>query len=358
MSEAAEFLQASFIPQTGPQKGQEIKVHFNPVSLQYSVANTLEQGSGNDKKQYVGQSTAKLTMDLIFDTTHSGEDIRLHTEKLARFMEPDENKIPAIVEFNWGVYKFPGLVESYKETLDFFAPNGVPLRAAVNLTLSRQDKVFEPSQTSSVDTQGALAPEPVELPPGAGGNTTQLGTGAGNSRAGRSIAALNGFESMRFPSGPVTLEASVQLRPPAAFASGGAGFSLGIEGGAGITAGGGIGGALSIGGGFGGGISAGGGAGSGGSFSAGAGIGGSAAGGGGLSATFSGLRGQVSATAGATARLDPTRLIPRSQSAELVTDRDAAFRVGGRATLTGSAGLSADVGAGATLRSRIRFEEG
>ena len=133
---------AQFIPQTGKAKGKAITVHFNPVSLQHTITNTLQE-KGKDKKQYVTKSAAKLTMDLIFDTTHTGQDVRIDTGKVAQFMEPDEKKVPPIIEFTWGTYKFRGLVESFKETIDFFSSNGVPLRASINLTLSRQEKVFE-----------------------------------------------------------------------------------------------------------------------------------------------------------------------------------------------------------------------
>src|SRR6185503_12150224 len=52
-------------------------VYFNPVTLQITLANTLEEkGSGQDKKQYVSKSSAKLTMDLIFDSTDTGADVR------------------------------------------------------------------------------------------------------------------------------------------------------------------------------------------------------------------------------------------------------------------------------------------
>src|SRR4029434_10926522 len=99
-------------------------------------------------------------------------------------------------------YKFQGLIESYKETIDFFAPNGVPLRATINLTLSRQEKEFENSDTSSnFDTQQSLAPEAVEVPSGANQDSTSLGAQGGNPKAGRGIAAANGLESMRFSAG-------------------------------------------------------------------------------------------------------------------------------------------------------------
>ena len=322
MSEAAELTRAKFIPQSGKDKGKEIVVHFNPVSLQYTVTNTLDKGKGNDTKQYVSQSTGKLTMDLIFDTTHNGEDVRIHTDRVARFMEPDENKIPPIVLFTWGAYQFQGMAESYKETIDFFAPNGVPLRAGVNLTLSRQDKVFEPSGTSRVDTQGALSPEPVEVPRSDGQDATSTGAQGGDPRAGRSIAALNGVESMRFPGGPsLTVDPSVPLAPAVGSANG-VGGALGVGGGRGLD------GALSLG-----------------------------AGAGGAANAFAGLR----AAAGGlrpTGRLDLDRLMPRSEPVPVATDRGASFRVGGQAALEGSASLGADVGLGATLRPRISFEEG
>src|ERR1043166_5648700 len=67
-----------------------IPVHFNPASLQFTVTNTLrEEGRGGQKKQYVTQSSGKLTVDLIFDTTDNGDDVRDTTKRIAKFMEPD-----------------------------------------------------------------------------------------------------------------------------------------------------------------------------------------------------------------------------------------------------------------------------
>lgn len=372
MSIPANFTRAKFNIKSGSQQGQSVDVHFNPVSLQYAITNTMkEQGQGKSNKQYVSQSTGKLTMDLIFDTTPTGEDVRISTEKVARFMEPDENKIPPIVQFEWGTYTFQGMMESYRETIDFFAANGVPLRASINLTLSKQDKVFEPSNTSqSADTQQGLQPEPVAVPNGAGQDATSISTQAGNSRAGRAIAASNGQASMRFfAGGAIGVSGSVQLGAPAAFATGGAGASFGIGGGAGVGIGGGIGAGVggSVGIGAGAGISGG----------IGAGISGGASAGieGGISGGISGgigIQGGASASAGISARdgafanlspptsrnirLDTDRLIQRSESFSIASDRGASFQLGGRAILEGSSSLSSDVGASASLKTRIQFE--
>jgi len=328
MAEAAEFQRAKFAPQTGPSKGQEIDVHFNPASLKYTVTNTLEKGRGNQAKQYVSQSTGKLTMDLVFDTTDTGQDVRTFTEKMAGLMQPDDKKIPAVVLFEWGTYKFQGMVDSYQETLEFFAPNGVPLRAAINMSLSKQDKVFEPTQTSSFDTQGALTPEPVQLPPSNLSDVSQAATKAGAPGAARSLAAANGLESLRFPSGAITLDASVRLKGPAAFASGGAGGGLSIGGGIGLSGG------LSLGV-----VGA----------SASAGVSASAG-------AFAGLRSAEPQT-GIEASLDLSSFFPPKVSAQIATDQDASFGVGGKAKIAGSASLKADVGAKARLQSKIRFDE-
>jgi hypothetical protein len=353
MSLPENFERAFFQPETGSQRDQ-IDVHFNPVSLQYVITNTLkDKGTGNKKKQYVSQSTGKLTMELIFDTTDTGQDVRVTTEKIGKFMEPDTEKIPPVVQFEWGTYKFKGMVESYKETIDFFAPNGVPLRASVNLTMSRQDNVFESTDGSSGFTPDAdLQLDDVELPPASGPDGDNAGSGggaqsasgvasrAGDPRAARALAAANNLESMRFSGGAsLVVGGSVRLKPPVAFASGGASLSagLGVSGGAGLSASGGAGAGLSVG------------------VSGGAGISGGASAGVTASAgAFAGLRASAGAQGGST--LNTSLLIRRSESVSVATDSGATFRVGGQAGAEGSTSLSADVGARASLRSRIQFD--
>ena len=70
-------------------------------------------------------------MELVFDTTATGEDVRDDTDKMARLLKPHgraASRCRRSVEFSWGVYRFTGMVEQYKETLDFFSASGVPLR--------------------------------------------------------------------------------------------------------------------------------------------------------------------------------------------------------------------------------------
>ena len=84
-----------------------VAVHFNPASLQYTVSNTLkDEGKGAKKKQYVSQTTAKLSMDLVFDTTDTGEDVRVTTDRMARLLQPvaagKDKNVPPTVKFGWG----------------------------------------------------------------------------------------------------------------------------------------------------------------------------------------------------------------------------------------------------------------
>jgi hypothetical protein len=314
-------------------------VHFNPTSLQISISNTLEdKGQGKEKKQYVTKSSAKLSMDLIYDSTHDGTDVRLQTGKIAKLMEPakrqgDNAAPPSVVLFEWGTFKFQGLVESYKETIDFFAPTGVPLRASINLTLASQDKVFESLSQGSDSKFEPL----VQNLATSSESLTDVATQAGNPNAARAIAANNGLESIRFPAGAIALSAEIQLSPAAAFASGQAGLSAGF--GAGISAGIGIDFGASFG------VSGGGNLAIGGQASA------------GIAASegaFAGLRIAANPT-GPPVRLDPTLLRATNASLNRSTGPNASFQVGGQAELESSGGLRADVGATASLQNRIQF---
>lgn len=227
---------ATFETMTGPKV--TVPVHFNPASLQHTLSNTLkEEGQGARKKQYVSQTTAKLSMDVLFDTTDSGEDVRITTNKMAQLLQPvaegRSKKVPPVVKFSWGAYAFTGMLEQYKETIDFFAAGGLPLRSSINLTLSSQDVTFAggtSSERASVDDE--LSPEPVVVADDEGplGGPQGAANKAGDPRAARGIAAANGAASLRFGAGGgLAIGASVSV-----------GFAAGASVGIGASAGGGL----------------------------------------------------------------------------------------------------------------------
>ena len=353
---------ATFETMTGPKV--KVPVHFNPASLQHTVSNTLkEEGRGAKKKQYVSQTTAKLTMDVVFDSTDTGEDVRITTNRMAQLLQPvpegQSKKVPPVVKFSWGAYAFTGMVEQYKETIDFFAAGGLPLRSSINLTLSSQDVTFEGGTSSDhASVDGDLSPEPVVVPDDEGplGGPQGAANKAGDPRAARAIASANGSASLRFGAGgglAVGASASVGF---SAGASVGAGFSAGIGASAGgvfsasavasaggsanllpaaaFAAGGGAG--LSLGGGAG--LGVGGGAGLNVGGSAGPSIGGVSAGAGlSASAGFSGLRVESSVS---SRPLSAGNLL---QGAATISSAGK-VAVGGRLIDGGGSGLKANVG--------------
>ena len=74
-----------------------------------------------------GDPTARLAVDLWCD----GEDVLGTAQRIAYFA----GKGPPAVRFVWGEFRFDGHIEALEETLDFFSPDGRPLRARVALSL-------------------------------------------------------------------------------------------------------------------------------------------------------------------------------------------------------------------------------
>lgn len=357
--------------------GSPLEVHFNPTSLVYTVQNSVAQKSGSPKKaQYVAQFSGKLTMDLQFDTTDTGSDVRIYTNQVALFMQASGNaqaaaqtaaaaqssggssqgtppKAPPVLSFEWGTYEFQGIMDSFKETIDFFSADGVALRALVSIGLSRQDQVFDEGANLSGPTDSGTL-----IPSSSSDSALSLATLGGDPSAARQLGADNGLESLRFTGGiSMQVKPGVQLNPPAAFVtapsvSAGAGLSLGIS--AGISAG--VSGGISVG------------------ASAGISVGVSA--GVSVSAQSSGLgavfgasaSAGVPATAGAfaglqvgraqistTANLNPMRMLPATVSTDVGTFAGASFSLGGAANSSGSAGMSTDVGAQFSFKDRLTF---
>lgn len=213
----------------GTDESDLFPVHFNPAALDLTLTNTLDSGGGsNQTTQYVAQSSAKLAMELVFDTTGTGEDVRIHTERVAKLMEPvavnggEARRAPPVVLFRWGAYSFDGIIESYKEKIDFFSSGGVPLRATVSLTLSRQDRVFDAGEKNpDAGVGGALAAgaDAVEARMGAGDSVEKIAGRAGDAAAAPALAAANGLESLRVPgASALRVPAGISLAPPVPFA--------------------------------------------------------------------------------------------------------------------------------------------
>lgn len=219
----------------GPGKaGKPIPVHFNPETLEYTVTNNIKEGGNSTKpKQQVSKTSGKLTMELVFDTTLDGTDVRAKTDKLQALMQPTKEgkkKIAPVVEFAWGTYRFKGIFTSYKETLDYFSSTGVPLRASISVTMTQQDGLFDP-QASKEKAKVNEAPAFSPVKPSQGGDDENRGPATGDPQADRALGEDNGEDNLRFFSGrELSLPVGPDLLPPVAFASpGSGGLSLGLD---------------------------------------------------------------------------------------------------------------------------------
>jgi hypothetical protein len=225
--------------------GQQVEVQFNPESLKVTFANQIvqpqggDQAAGNAGRQFVGAGTTKLALQLWFDVNamekDAVDDVRRLTQKVVFFMTPqkadaDPKKLaPPGIRFQWGSFLFDGMVEGLEETLEFFSPDGKPLRASVNLTLSQQ-KILE----AEFKGDGKVPARPGQAPLKAAkqGDSLQNMAAQGGKDDWQSIAAANGIEDpLRLAPGQLLdLNAGVGLGV-------GAGASLGIGLGGSVAAG-------------------------------------------------------------------------------------------------------------------------
>lgn len=203
-------LDAEFKNEINPEK--TAKVQFNPESLKVSFANQIATpaGAGDQKgtpaRQFVGAGTTKLTLQLWFDVTQpmpegqtAENDVRKLTQKVAYFITPvqeSKNYVPPSVRFIWGSFQFDGLMESLEESLEFFSPEGRPLRASMTLNLSQQkitEFTIKDVAASSAATPGTRplteVPEDKSLP--------ELADSQGKGGDWQSIAAANNIENPR-----------------------------------------------------------------------------------------------------------------------------------------------------------------
>lgn len=240
------------------KKARRVDVFFNPESLDLTLTNSIQKGNRRRPAQTVTESTAKLSMDLIFDTTMDGKDVREHTHKVAQMMDPVQTRtsrggpsrqqnVPSIVTFEWATIKFEGYIDSYKENIDFFSSEGVPLRATINLSLTQQERTLAPSTGVNFDSTGVLG-QPTfgggSAPSGANTQTKKMGANesltdaartAGDPAATRRLAAQNGIEHLRMP-GVAEITVVDELARGAASFSIGASVSVGVGASAGFKA--------------------------------------------------------------------------------------------------------------------------
>ena len=201
-----------------------VQVQFNPESLKVSFANQIvpptngSQPKARDQRgttptQFVGKGTTKLAVQLWFDVTGelpaadaSETDVRQLTKKVAYFITPKpvpnerDKFIPPGVRFVWGTFQFDGILESLEESLEFFGPEGKPLRASVTLNLVQQEIQFAfapaPDAQAANTRRPAAGTQPLTQAP-AGSTVQGMAAQQGLGDNWQAIAQANGIENPR-----------------------------------------------------------------------------------------------------------------------------------------------------------------
>lgn len=152
---------------------------FNPTQLTMSKENNYAPPSNAPNQNvkmpvFSGGKEASMTMDLFFDTTDTGADVRRrYTDKLLDLMGKGQQKgsrpmptgtpttsvdatrraqqteaWPPKVKFIWGkLISFEAYVTNVGLSFTYFLPNGTPVRATAKLTLKQaRDMDLWPSQ--------------------------------------------------------------------------------------------------------------------------------------------------------------------------------------------------------------------
>lgn len=126
--------------------GEALTVDFNPSSLRLTHTAAGPPGgqvmaSATNEKQSVAKQqtgyTTGLSMELLFDTSRTGRDVRQKTLFLVALTRPQSSAVSngRPMRFSWGSFLFNGCLDSLGETIDLFSADGVPLRATVAVSL-------------------------------------------------------------------------------------------------------------------------------------------------------------------------------------------------------------------------------
>src|SRR4051794_26301819 len=78
--------------QSGVNDSDWIDVHFNPASLQLQLSNELKDADRTHPAQYIAKTSAKLSMELQFDCTDTGQNVVQTTRRLQVFLAPQSDR--------------------------------------------------------------------------------------------------------------------------------------------------------------------------------------------------------------------------------------------------------------------------
>jgi hypothetical protein len=152
-------------------KSRQVTAQFNPQSLKLGYraicapsppTRPTDTGSTGSSaaaaKQVIGYVATLSSLEFLFDTTDTNEDVRQTTLKIIGMLQVPGTKNSPLVQFQWGGFIFNGSISSVDENIDYFSDAGVPLRATVTLSLEHNEpNLYAPASTAGTGGSGAGA---------------------------------------------------------------------------------------------------------------------------------------------------------------------------------------------------------
>ncbi|NOY64102.1 MAG: LysM peptidoglycan-binding domain-containing protein [Nitrospirae bacterium] len=152
----------------------KIPCKFNPKELSVEKSNQFAEinipGLSSSLLQFVRGNSRTITLELFFDTYEEGKDVREYTDAItgwdagSMFSKlPDTSKglmdidselhAPPVCLFIWGSFVFQCIIERVTKRFTMFLPEGIPVRATLNVTLKEYKEVD--IQVKEIDTHSA-----------------------------------------------------------------------------------------------------------------------------------------------------------------------------------------------------------
>jgi hypothetical protein len=189
------------------EDGTKIPCLFNPESISVSRGNKWDgpekPGKSVPQLAYMGASSATMNLSLTFDSTDTGRAVTSYTDKVMKLLDIDPNisgsdpdtanARPPTVSFHWGdLHSFPAVINSATLSFTYFASNGTPLRANIDLSMTQ----FKDAASFASQNPTSGTPRPHRVHRVQPGETLDRISARyyGDSTKWRQLAAANGIE--------------------------------------------------------------------------------------------------------------------------------------------------------------------
>lgn len=127
---------------------------FNPKELGIEKSNQFAEvnipGLSSPILQFVRGNARTVTMDLLFDTYELGTDVREFTDRITGWEDGKQKGLmdidselhaPPVCIFIWGAFTFQCIIERVSKRFTMFLPEGIPVRATLNVSLKEYQDV-------------------------------------------------------------------------------------------------------------------------------------------------------------------------------------------------------------------------